>query len=61
MEQLGINKKPHECRHSFATKINDAGVPELIRKRLLGHSTQDITDRYTHTSIIQLTQEIDKL
>lgn len=61
MEELGINKKPHECRHSFATKLNDVGVPELIRKRLLGHATQDITARYTHTSIMQLTEQIDKL
>lgn len=37
------------------------GVDELVRKRILGHSTQDITDRYTHTSIEQVVDAIDKI
>ena len=59
MQELGLDKKPHECRHTCATKLKNAGIDELTRKRILGHSTQDITDRYTHTSIQQLIDAID--
>lgn len=52
MAQLGqANATPHWCRHTFATLLNKAGVPELERKRLLGHSDKNITDHYTHTDI----------
>lgn len=61
MDKLGLKKKPHECRHTTATWLKNAGVDELTRKRILGHSTQDITDRYTHTSIKQLIDAIDRI
>lgn len=48
-------------RHFCATAMFEAGIPELTRKRILGHATQDITDRYTHTSIMQMIEAIDKI
>ncbi len=61
-EQLGEpSATPHWCRHTFATRLNAAGAPELERKRLLGHSDKDVTEHYTHTDIEQLRAAIKLL
>lgn len=53
---------PHWCRHTFATRMHAAGVDELSRKWLLGHSTkQDTTAQYTHETIAVLAREIQRL
>lgn len=52
---------PHWCRHTFATRLHAAGVAELEQKRLMGHSSADVTERYTHTDIAQLAAAIAKL
>lgn len=52
---------PHWCRHTFATMLNKAGVPELERKRLLGHADKNITDHYTHTDIKVLAKWVEKV
>ena len=62
MEKLGIEDcTPHYARHTCATMLRVADVREDIRKLILGHSTQDITDRYTHIPDSMLIEAIDKL
>ena len=39
---------PYCLRHTFATDLKDALVPDAIRKELLGHADHDVTDGYTH-------------
>ena len=52
---------PHECRHSFATYATASGIPKIYRKKIMGHSNQDLTDDvYTHAFIEDLVKEIDK-
>ena len=54
--------KPHECRHTCATWLDDKGANKLSIKKILGHATQDITDgTYTHKNIRQLKKAIDLL
>lgn len=54
--------KPHECRHTCATWLDDKGANKLSIKRILGHATTDITDGvYTHKSLAQLKKAIDLL
>lgn len=53
---------PHECRHTFASLMNSANANKLCIKRIMGHSSQDITDDvYTHKTIEELIAAIKKL
>ena len=56
MQLLGVpNATPHWCRHTFATRLHNAGADPLTTKWLLGHSTKsDITANYTHETIDSL-------
>lgn len=62
MEQLGMDHKPHNCRHTFATRMDNAGANKLAIKRIMGHASKDITDKvYTHKDITELKRAIDLL
>lgn len=53
---------PHDCRHTFATLLNNADANPVAVKRMLGHSTSDITEKiYTHKDIEDLRKEIEKI
>lgn len=41
----------HTFRHWFSTKLEELGVSRVVRRDLLGHSSEDITDDYTHSTI----------
>lgn len=51
---------PHECRHTCATMLDNAGANETAIKRILGHASQGVTKRvYTHKSLHELKKAID--
>lgn len=52
----------HSARHTAATIMAEAGVSDLIRKRLIGHANIDTTDMvYTHTDTLRLADAIDQV
>lgn len=60
MELLEMEHKPHDCRHTFATLMDNAGANKLSIKRILGHASRDITDKvYTHKNIEELKKAVD--
>jgi integrase len=60
MEQLHLSHKPHDCRHTFATLMDNAGANKLCVKRIMGHASQDITDKvYTHKDLEELKKAIE--
>lgn len=62
MEKLGMKEyTPHYTRHTCATMLREAGVADDLRKLILGHKSQDITDRYTHHPDAMLLEAIDAL
>lgn len=51
----------HSIRHSLATWLNEAGVSEMMRMRLIGHEDEDVSRGYTHTEIEQAAAELAKI
>lgn len=51
----------HALRHTFASLLAEAGVPELIRRKLVRHATAAQTDRYTDERSIPLTRGMAQL
>lgn len=60
MEGLGAEHLPHDCRHTFATLMNNAGADKLCVKKIMGHASNDITEKvYTHKDIQELIDAVD--
>lgn len=52
----------HDCRHTVATLLDNADANEAAKRRILGHSGGDITERvYTHKGLRQLRKCIELL
>lgn len=64
-ERAGIGQlRFHDLRVTFNTWLAENGVPEQIQKRLIGHSTNEVHDRYTKLNVEHLrpySQVIDKV
>lgn len=59
MKSLNMDHYFHDTRHTTATLLEKADVPLLHRKLILGHSTSDVTDLYTHVEIERLIEDIN--
>lgn len=51
----------HDLRHTAASLMRAAGMPELEIQIILGHTTFDMTRRYLHVSVEQLRESIDRM
>jgi integrase len=55
VERAGIGHvRWHDLRHTFNSWLAQNGVPSEIRKRLMGHKTSEVHDRYTHLYVEHL-------
>lgn len=62
MKQIHAIHTPHDCRHTVATLLDNAGANENAKRRLLGHTGGDVTDRvYTHKGLRQLRRCVELL
>lgn len=60
MEQLNMKHKPHDCRHTFATLMNNADANPTAIKKLIGHNSFTTTEKiYTHKDIEELRKAIE--
>ena len=49
-EKTGINVTPHILRHTYATRLEEAGISPKVKQYLLGHSTLEMTQN-TYTDV----------
>lgn len=53
---------PHDCRHTFNTLLDTAGVDRVTRYKLMGHKGDDINENvYTHKDINQLRNAVESI
>ena len=62
MSVIRTKHTTHDCRHTVATLLDNAGANENAKRRILGHASGDVTDRvYTHKNLRQLRKAIQLL
>ena len=60
MKKSRCKHTPHECRHTLATWLDNAGANEVATKKILGHACPGITKGvYTHKTLHELKKAID--
>lgn len=60
MEQLKIKKTPHECRHTFRSRLDSAGANKVCIDLMMGHKSKEVGERvYTHKTIEELKSAIE--
>lgn len=49
-EKSGVHVSAHILRHTYATRLEEAGVPPKVKQYLMGHASLDVTQNiYTDT------------
>ena len=60
MESLQMQHTPHECRHTFRSRLDSAGANKVCIDRLMGHKSKGTGERvYTHKNIEELRLNIE--
>ena len=60
MKKLQMNHKPHDTRHTFMTKAQEANINEYMIKLMIGHEINDVTEKvYTHRTIKDFREAIN--
>ena len=57
----GVNCRLHDLRHTFCTKLAEAGIPEQVMLDLLGHVSQAMLKRYSHNRLEARRRAIEAL
>lgn len=59
MRAINAKHTTHDCRHTFATRLDNEGANYNAKRLLLGHTSGNVTDGvYTHKSLGQLRKTI---
>ncbi len=62
MKQLKMEHTPHECRHTFRSRLDSAGANKKCIDLLMGHKSKDVGERvYTHKTLDELKDTINLL
>ncbi|MEG1945406.1 MAG: tyrosine-type recombinase/integrase, partial [Oscillospiraceae bacterium] len=62
MTDHGMTHTPHECRHTFRSRLDSAGANKVAIDRIMGHSSGGTGERiYTHKTPEELRTAIEKI
>ena len=63
MEQIGMEHKPHDTRHTCITLMTEVHVDPVMIKKIVGHAgAMSLTERvYTHPDIQALVEAINRI
>ena len=60
MKNLNMQHTPHECRHTFRSKLDSAGANKKCMDLLMGHKSKEVGERvYTHKTIQELRDALE--
>ena len=51
----------HSIRHTYNTELANADVSQEVRRKLVGHSSDEVNDIYTHLDVALFRDAINKL
>ena len=55
MQKLNFSHTPHECRHTFRSRLDSAGANKVCIDLMMGHVSSNVGERvYTHKTIEEL-------
>lgn len=55
MDRLGMVHTPHECRHTFRSRLDSAGANKVCIDMMMGHKSKEVGERvYTHKTLEEL-------
>jgi integrase len=60
-ETAGVQCRLHDLRHTVATKMAEAGVPESTMLALLGHMSRAMLERYSHIRMARKREAVEAL
>ena len=60
MEALSMIHTPHECRHTFRSRLDSAGANKVCIDLMMGHKSKEVGERvYTHKALDELREAIE--
>ena len=60
MKAANIQHTPHDCRHTFRSRLDSAGANKKCIDLMMGHKSKDVGERvYTHKTIDELKAAIE--
>ena len=62
LEYSGLDHTPHECRHTFRSRLDSAGANKVCIDLMMGHKSAGTGERiYTHKTILELIEAMNML
>lgn len=58
---VGTEHTPHDTRHTFISEMSRLDVNQITIRKIVGHSDKSVTEHYTHKTIEELLDAVDKL
>jgi Site-specific recombinase XerD len=60
MKAAGTQHTPHDCRHTFRSRLDSAGANKKCIDLMMGHKSKDVGERvYTHKTLDELRDAIE--